>query len=81
MIFHHLILNQMNFKLFILSLVAVLFMATPAFAKGKKTVNSTDNNVSPDTEQVSEHDLNVYGSAYTDGDKFSGLTVKSASTA
>ena len=26
----------MNFKLFILSLVAALFMATPAFAKGKK---------------------------------------------
>ena len=55
----------MSFKLFILSLVAVVGMATPAFAKSKKTVNSTDNNVSPATEQVTtkatEHDLNVYG--------------------
>lgn len=41
----------MNFKLFVLSFVAVLCMATPAFAKGKKTANSADNNVSPDTEQ------------------------------
>ena len=76
MIIYHLIHNQMSFKLFILSLVAVLCMSTQAFAKGKKTVNSADNNVSPDTEQVDEHDLNVYGSAYTDGDKFSGLTRK-----
>ena len=76
MIIYPLIHNQMNFKLFILSLVAALFMATPAFAKGKKTVNSADNNVSPDTEQVAEHDLNVYGDNYTDGDKFSGLTRK-----
>ncbi len=66
----------MSFKLFILSLVAVIGMATPAFAKGKKTANSADNNVSPDTEQVAEHDLNVYGDNYTDGDKFSGLTRK-----
>lgn len=80
MIIYHLIHNQMNFKLFILSLVAVFAMATPAFAKGKKTSNSADNNVSPDTEQVAakatEHDLNVYGDNYTDGDKFSGLTRK-----
>lgn len=70
----------MNFKLFVLSLVAVLCMATPAFAKGKKTANSAENNVSPDTEQVTtkatEHDLNVYGDNYTDGDKFSGITRK-----
>ena len=55
-------------------------MATPAFAKGKKTVNSADNNVSPDTEQVTtkaaEHDLNVYGGNYTDGDKFDGLVTR-----
>lgn len=76
MIIYHLIHNQMNFKLFILSLVAALFMATPAFAKGKKTVNSADNNVSSDTEQVAEHDINVYGGNYTDGDKFDGLTRK-----
>ena len=66
----------MSFKVFILSLVAVFTMATPAFAEGKKSVNSADNNVSPDTEQVAEHDLNVYGDNYTDGDKFSGLTRK-----
>lgn len=66
----------MNFKLFVLSLVAVLFMATPAFAKGKKSANSADNNVSSGTEQVAEHDLNVYGDNYTDGDKFSGITRK-----
>lgn len=76
MIIYHLIHNQMNFKLFLLSLVAVLCMAIPAFAKGKKTVNSTDNNVSSDTEQVAEHDINVYGGNYTDGDKFDGLTRK-----
>ena len=64
----------MKLKTFILSAIAVIGMATPAFAKGKKTVNSADNNVSPDTEQVAEYDLNVYGSNYTDGDKFSGLT-------
>ena len=66
----------MKLKTFILSAIAVIGMATPAFAKGKKTVNSADNNVSPDTEQVAEYDLNVYGSNYTDGDKFSGLTRK-----
>ena len=66
----------MNFKLFFISLIAIIGMATPAFAKGKKTADSADNNVSPDTEQVTEHDLNVYGPDYTDGDKFDGLTRK-----
>ena len=66
----------MNFKLFFISLIAIIGMATPAFAKGKKTADSADNNVSPDSEQVAEHDLNVYGSNYTDGDKFDGLTRK-----
>lgn len=66
----------MKLKTIILSAIAVIGMATPAFAKGKKTVNSAENNVSPDTEQVAEHDLNVYGDNYTDGDKFSGLTRK-----
>ena len=66
----------MSFKLFFISLVAIIGMATPAFAKGKKTADSADNNVSPDTEQIAEHDLNVYGPDYTDGDKFSGLTRK-----
>ena len=65
----------MSFKSLILSLVAVTAMATPAFA-GTKSVKSTDNNVSSDTEQVAEHDLNVYGGNYTDGDKFDGLTRK-----
>ena len=70
----------MKLKTIILSAIAVIGMASPAFAKGKKTANSADNNVSPDTEQVTakvtEHDLNVYGANYTDGDKFDGLTRK-----
>lgn len=65
----------MNFKTIILSLAAVIGMASPAFAKNK-AVRNTDNNVSSDTEQVAEHDINVYGSGYTDGDKFEGLTRK-----
>ena len=65
----------MKLKTFILSAIAVIGMATPAFAKTNKA-NDTENNVSSDTEQVAEHDLNVYGSNYTDGDKFDGLTRK-----
>lgn len=65
----------MNLKTLFFSLVTVIAMATPAFA-GTKSVKSTDNNVSYDTEQVAEHDINVYGGNYTDGDKFSGLTRK-----
>lgn len=65
----------MNFKTIILSLAAVLGMASTAFAK-TKAVKSTDNNMPSDTEQVAEHDINVYGSGYTDGDKFEGLTRK-----
>ena len=65
----------MNFKLFLASLIAIITMATPAFAKGK-TAKNTDNNVSSDTETVAEHDMNVYGANYTDGDKFDGLTRK-----
>lgn len=48
-------------------------MATPAFAKGNKA-NNTDNNVQ--STEVTEHDMNVYGGNYTDGDKFQGLTRK-----
>ena len=66
----------MRIKTIILSAIAVLGMATAVFAKSKTTVNNTDNNVSPDTEQVAEHDMNVYGGNYTDGDKFDGLTRK-----
>ena len=65
----------MNFKTIILSLAAGIGMASPAFAK-TKAVKNTDNDVSSDTEQVAEHDINVYGSGYTDGDKFEGLTRK-----
>ena len=65
----------MNFKTIILFLVAVIGMASSAFAK-TKAVKNTDNDVSSDTEQVAEHDINVYGSGYTDGDKFEGLTRK-----
>ena len=65
----------MNFKTIILSFAALLGMASPAFAR-TKAVKNTDNDVSSDTEQVAEHDINVYGSGYTDGDKFEGLTRK-----
>lgn len=65
----------MNFKTIILSLAAVIGMASPAFAKNR-AVKNTDNNVSSGTEQVAEHDINVYGSGYTDGDRFEGLTRK-----
>jgi conjugative transposon TraN protein len=65
----------MKLKTIILSAFAVIGMATPAFAKTNKA-NNTDNNVSSGTEQVAEHNLNVYGANYTDGDKFSGLTRK-----
>lgn len=69
----------MNYKLFLLSLIAVIGMASTAFA-GTKSVKNTDNNVSSDTEkvatQVAEHEINVYGGNYTDGDKFDGLTRK-----
>lgn len=65
----------MNFKTIILFLVAVIGMVSPAFAR-TKAVKNTDNNVSSDIEQVAEHDINVYGSGYTDGDKFEGLTRK-----
>ena len=65
----------MKLKTFIISAIAVIGMATTAFAKGKVTDN-TDVNVSPDTEAVAEHDMNVYGANYTDGDKFEGLTRK-----
>lgn len=50
-------------------------MVSPAFAR-TKAVKNADNNVLSDTEQVAEHDINVYGSGYTDGDKFEGLTRK-----
>lgn len=65
----------MKLKTFIISAIAVIGMATTAFAKGKVT-NNTDVNVSSDTEAVAEHDMNVYGPGYTDGDKFEGLTRK-----
>lgn len=65
----------MRFKLLFLSFIAVAGVTTPVFAKSK-TVRNTENNVSPDTEQVAEHDMNVYGGNYTDGDKFEGLTRK-----
>ena len=58
----------MKLKTIILSAIAVIGMATPRLCKDKGTQN-TDNNVSSDTEQVAEHDMNVYGANYTDGDK------------
>lgn len=56
---------------FFVAAVALLGVANAANAKNP---DNTDNNVS--SEQVAEHDMNVYGSNYTDGDKFDGLTRK-----
>jgi len=58
---------------FFVAAVALFGVATAANAKNP---NNTNNNVSPNTEQVAEHDMNVYGDNYTDGDKFDGLTRK-----
>ena len=58
---------------FFVAAVALFGVATAANAKNP---DNTNNNVSPDTEQVSEPDMNVYGANYTDGDKFDGLTRK-----
>lgn len=63
----------MKLKTFILSAIAIIGMATPAFAKNTKVnVSSTEDQ----TAEVAEHDMNVYGTNYTDGDKFEGLTRK-----
>ena len=56
--------------------VAVVALFGAATAVNAKTVKNTDDNVSSDTETVSEHDINVYGANYTEGDKFDGLTRK-----
>ena len=55
-----------------LSAVAIFGFAVAGNAKN----TNTDNKVSPETEQVAEHDMNVYGGNYTDGDRFEGLTRK-----
>ena len=56
--------------------VAAVALFGVAIAANAKNPDNTENNVSSDTEQVAEHDLNVYGANYTDGDKFDGLTRK-----
>ena len=69
----------MKLKTILLAAIAVICFAVAAKAgsvKGGNKIKNTDNSVSPDTEQVAEHDMNVYGEHYTDGDKFSGLTRK-----
>ena len=63
----------MKLKTIILSAIAVMGMATPAFAKVKKTVPVKQEVTAT---EVAEHDMNVYGGNYTDGDKFEGLTRK-----
>ena len=57
---------------FFLSAVTIFGFAVAGNAKN----TNTDNKVSPETEQVAEHDMNVYAGNYTDGDKFEGLTRK-----
>ena len=69
----------MKLKTFILSAIAVIGMATPALPRQTKSITPMLM-CRPDTEQttsqVTEHDMNVYGANYTDGDKFDGLTRK-----
>ena len=55
-----------------LSAVAIFGFTVAGNAKN----TNPDNKVSPEIEQVAEHDMNVYGGNYTDGDKFEGLTRK-----
>ena len=52
--------------------VAAVALFGVAIAANAKSPKNTDNNVSSSTE----HDIEVYGSNYTDGDKFDGLTRK-----
>ena len=68
----------MKLKTILLAAIAVICFAVAANAGSVKGGNNenTDNSVSSDTEQVAEHDMNVYGENYTDGDKFSGLIRK-----
>lgn len=54
--------------------VAAVALFGAATAVNAKTVKNTDNNVSSAT--VEEHNVNVYGANYTEGDKFDGLTRK-----
>lgn len=54
--------------------VAAVALFGVAVAANAKNPDNTDNNMS--SEKVAEHDLNVYGGNYTDGDKFDGLTRK-----
>ncbi len=59
--------------------VAAVALLGAATAVNAKTPQNTDNNVSSGTETSTaptEHDMNIYGSNYTDGDKFDGLTRK-----
>ena len=61
----------MTIKNFILAAVAVISMGAVANAKNVKGDNKTETSA-----EVAEHDLNVYGGNYTNGDKFDGLTRK-----
>lgn len=60
----------MKINVFILAVMAVFSVGAVANAKSVRG----DNNMP--ASEVEEHDLKVYGSAYTDGDKFDGLTRK-----
>ncbi len=69
----------MKLKTFILSAIAVHRHGNPAFAKTNKVNNTMlmcRLTTEQTTSQVTEHDMNVYGANYTDGDKFDGLTRK-----
>ena len=60
--------------------VAAVALFGVAIAANAKSPKNTDNNVSSGTKQVAEHDLKVYGSAYTEATSSTVLPAKWVST-
>ncbi|WP_369809667.1 conjugative transposon protein TraN [uncultured Duncaniella sp.] len=60
-------------KKIFLTAIAVFGMAVAANATSVKGGTTPDSGAAA---EVAEHDMNVYGANYTDGDKFEGLTRK-----
>ena len=63
----------MQIKKIFLTAIAVFGMAVAANATSVKGGTTPDSGAAA---EVAEHDMNVYGANYTDGDKFEGLTRK-----
>ncbi|GFI13385.1 hypothetical protein IMSAGC008_00918 [Muribaculaceae bacterium] len=63
----------MQIKKIFLTAIAVFGMAVAANAASVKGGTTPESGA---VTEVAEHDINVYGANYTDGDKFDGLTRK-----